>query len=280
MGFDISGNVRDGIFISSILGSGPARDSGLVHRGDRIKCLNISFEGITLQDARDILNCGAPYKLRLLLEKGNESARDSSNRKQRNNPLAIVTNSINSNSGINLTTRRTNRSKTMNILTSTENNNRYFDGQDSKQSGPFNATKSYIRKLSNLVSPLSQSVAHKSASALDDARRANGNEGDRQLTMQNPNLTSYSESQLKTTCSVEHRDRSGQQNSLAAKRHLSSGDRDGQVAGAMLDLTNVGISRTQLNSGSSERETIAMKECQNVFKSDVNTSGHMNDASG
>lgn len=48
---------------------GPARESGCIQPGDRIKCLNISFENMTLQDACDILNCGSPYKMRLLLEK-------------------------------------------------------------------------------------------------------------------------------------------------------------------------------------------------------------------
>lgn len=37
--------------------------------GDKIKGLTISFDDIFLRDAIDILNCGAPYKLRLLLEK-------------------------------------------------------------------------------------------------------------------------------------------------------------------------------------------------------------------
>lgn len=52
-----------------MLARGPARESGCIEIGDRIKCLNISFENITLQDARDILNCGAPYQMRVLLEK-------------------------------------------------------------------------------------------------------------------------------------------------------------------------------------------------------------------
>lgn len=52
-----------------MLARGPAKESGCIEVGDRIKCLNISFDAITLQDAREILNCGAPYKMRLLLEK-------------------------------------------------------------------------------------------------------------------------------------------------------------------------------------------------------------------
>ena len=55
--------------MSSVFSRGPARESGCVNSGDRIKCLNISFDEITLEDAHNILNCGAPYKMRLLLEK-------------------------------------------------------------------------------------------------------------------------------------------------------------------------------------------------------------------
>lgn len=69
LGFDVCGNQVDGIFIKSVLARGPARESGCIQAGDRIKCLNISFENITLRDAIEILNCGAPYRLRLLLEK-------------------------------------------------------------------------------------------------------------------------------------------------------------------------------------------------------------------
>lgn len=69
LGFDVFGSPQTGIFIKSVLNRGPARESGCMEAGDRIKCLNISFENITLQDATDILNCAAPYKMRLLLEK-------------------------------------------------------------------------------------------------------------------------------------------------------------------------------------------------------------------
>lgn len=70
LGFDICGNPKEGIFIRNVLAHGPARESGCMQRGDIIKCLNISFDNMTLQDARDILNCASPYRLRLLLEKG------------------------------------------------------------------------------------------------------------------------------------------------------------------------------------------------------------------
>lgn len=65
---------------------GPARESGCIQPGDRIKCLNISFENITLQDACDILNCGSPYRMRLLLEK--RVAPTSSNTKSDQSKLA------------------------------------------------------------------------------------------------------------------------------------------------------------------------------------------------
>lgn len=55
--------------MKAVYANGPARESGCIQPGDRIKCLNISFDDVTLQDACDILNCGSPYKMRLLLEK-------------------------------------------------------------------------------------------------------------------------------------------------------------------------------------------------------------------
>uniref|UniRef100_A0A6G1S7T0 PDZ domain-containing protein n=1 Tax=Aceria tosichella TaxID=561515 RepID=A0A6G1S7T0_9ACAR len=69
LGFDVCGNQRDGIFIRSVSSHGPAKESGCMEPGDRIKCVNVSFENMTIQDACDILNAGAPYKLRLLIEK-------------------------------------------------------------------------------------------------------------------------------------------------------------------------------------------------------------------
>lgn len=74
LGFDICGSQRDGIFVRSVFSRGPARESGCIQPGDRIKCLNINLESVTLQDACDILNCASPYQMRLLVEKRPQAA--------------------------------------------------------------------------------------------------------------------------------------------------------------------------------------------------------------
>lgn len=67
-----------GIFVSKVLSRGPALESKLIREGDRLISLNVSFESMKLQDAIDILTCAAPYKLRLLLEKGAKLSSNSS----------------------------------------------------------------------------------------------------------------------------------------------------------------------------------------------------------
>lgn len=135
LGFDICGNQQEGVFIKSVFSRGPARESGCIKEGDRIKCLNISFDNITLQDACDILNCASPYKMRMLLEKG--VAPPKCNDKHTRSPaprtlhygsqLALVPGG--SGSSINL---------------SHQNQSGIATG------GPF---KTYIRRLANLVAP-------------------------------------------------------------------------------------------------------------------------------
>lgn len=145
LGFDICGNQHDGVFVKSVFSRGPARESGCIERGDRIKCLNISFDNITLQDACDILNCGSPYKMRLLLEK--RAAPPKLTDKLTKSPaprklyygsqLALVPDGSN---------------------TSSVNLSRYPNNQQlysSSAGGALSVTKSYFKRLANLVSPSS-----------------------------------------------------------------------------------------------------------------------------
>lgn len=89
LGFDVYGDQQEGIFIKSVQTRGPARESGCIQPGDRIKCLNISFENMTLQDACDILNCGSPYKMRLLLEKRFPAGATKPELKRARSPVAL-----------------------------------------------------------------------------------------------------------------------------------------------------------------------------------------------
>ncbi|KHN87615.1 Periaxin [Toxocara canis] len=68
LGFDIQQS--DGrIFIDNIKENGPADKSGNMFVGDRIKTLCVSFEGMLLEDAINILSYAAPYKMKLELER-------------------------------------------------------------------------------------------------------------------------------------------------------------------------------------------------------------------
>lgn len=113
-----------------MLARGPARESGCIEPGDRIKCLNISFDDVTLQDACDLLNCGSPYKMRMLLEK-------------RVLPPNLV--------------RKLDQSNQAHRRPGATSGAGPPDG--SLLAGPLNATRSYIRRLtSRLVGPPSQSA--------------------------------------------------------------------------------------------------------------------------
>lgn len=121
LGFDVWGNQRDGIFVKSVASRGPAKESGAIQSGDRIQCLNISFEDVTLQDARDLLNCGSPYKMRLLLEK-------------RALPASLIT-KINQSDSTNCSNNRRQKATKATRPMS-------FDGT-------LDATKSYLKKITD-----------------------------------------------------------------------------------------------------------------------------------
>lgn len=112
---------------------GPARESGCVHPGDRIKCLNISFDNITLQDACDILNCGSPYKLRLLLEKRALPAKLIAEKQRQIQPII----------------------RRFPLANNLIGCNQMIAEQQAKNesNSAFAATKSYLRRLASLIVP-------------------------------------------------------------------------------------------------------------------------------
>ncbi|XP_065312840.1 GRIP and coiled-coil domain-containing protein-like [Gordionus sp. m RMFG-2023] len=67
LGFNICGNVNDGIFIKDILNRGPAKEAGKLKTGDRILSLTISFNKMMYEDALTILSYGSPYEIVLEL---------------------------------------------------------------------------------------------------------------------------------------------------------------------------------------------------------------------
>ncbi|VDD95172.1 unnamed protein product [Enterobius vermicularis] len=68
MGFNIQ-DKNGNIYIGSVFPGSPAERAGNIFAGDKIKSLNISFEGMLLEDATAILGHASPYKVKLELER-------------------------------------------------------------------------------------------------------------------------------------------------------------------------------------------------------------------
>ncbi|XP_050300719.1 uncharacterized protein LOC126739197 [Anthonomus grandis grandis] len=63
LGFNICGNMKEGIYIRDILHRGPAYESGKLNPGDRINSVTISFEHMVYEDALNILSYASPYEV-------------------------------------------------------------------------------------------------------------------------------------------------------------------------------------------------------------------------
>lgn len=63
LGFNICGNMREGIYIKDVLQRGPAFDSGKLNSGDRINSVTINFEHMVYEDALAILSYASPYEV-------------------------------------------------------------------------------------------------------------------------------------------------------------------------------------------------------------------------
>ncbi|KAK8378093.1 hypothetical protein O3P69_018806 [Scylla paramamosain] len=69
LGFNIYGNMRDGVFVKDVLHRGPASEGGAIAPGDRVLGLAVSTEHMVHEDALTILSYASPYPVLLLLEK-------------------------------------------------------------------------------------------------------------------------------------------------------------------------------------------------------------------
>lgn len=69
LGFNISGSMRDGIFVSEVHNRGPAVESGVLKVGDRILNVTISFENMVFEDALTILSYASPYPVNICVQK-------------------------------------------------------------------------------------------------------------------------------------------------------------------------------------------------------------------
>lgn len=68
LGFNICGNMRDGIFVKDVLHRGPAFESGCINSGDRIDSVCISFRNMVFEDALTILSYASPYEVQVQVE--------------------------------------------------------------------------------------------------------------------------------------------------------------------------------------------------------------------
>lgn len=75
LGFNICGNMRDGIFVKDVLHHGPASESGKIRAGDRILSVTVSFNNMVYEDALTILSYASPYNVHLELAKATEKSR-------------------------------------------------------------------------------------------------------------------------------------------------------------------------------------------------------------
>ncbi|KAB0792436.1 hypothetical protein PPYR_14395 [Photinus pyralis] len=87
LGFNIHGNMRDGIFIRDILHRGPALESGKLNPGDRIKSVTINFDHIVYEDALTILSYASPYEVIIKAQKGRTSNVQASSKLPLGHPL-------------------------------------------------------------------------------------------------------------------------------------------------------------------------------------------------
>lgn len=55
LGFNISGDMRNGIFIKDVLTRGPANESKKIKSGDKLSSITISMNNMVYEDALTIL---------------------------------------------------------------------------------------------------------------------------------------------------------------------------------------------------------------------------------
>lgn len=88
LGFNVCGNMREGIFIKDLLHRGPASESGRIYPGDRIASVKISFRNMVYEDALTILSYASPYDVELEVESGGSGSKPTTLLKRSVGPSA------------------------------------------------------------------------------------------------------------------------------------------------------------------------------------------------
>lgn len=87
LGFNICGNIKDGIYIKDILHRGPAFESGKLNPGDKITSVTVSFEHMVCEDALTILSYASPYEVIIEARSGKIIYSDNSQGRQPGHPV-------------------------------------------------------------------------------------------------------------------------------------------------------------------------------------------------
>ncbi|XP_065199725.1 nucleolar protein dao-5-like [Planococcus citri] len=84
LGFDICGNMRDGIYVKDLLHRGPASETGMIKQGDRISAIRINFSHMVYEDAKAILSYASPYEVEIEVEDSSMTANADAKRSSPN----------------------------------------------------------------------------------------------------------------------------------------------------------------------------------------------------
>ncbi|XP_046444646.1 neuroblast differentiation-associated protein AHNAK-like isoform X2 [Daphnia pulex] len=95
LGLNVTGNMRDGIFIKDISNRGPAFESGKIAPGDRILNVTISFRNVVFEDAMTILSYASPYDVTLELEKGLRNNSSTLKKRKASSTVSLASSSAN-----------------------------------------------------------------------------------------------------------------------------------------------------------------------------------------
>ncbi|EFX68559.1 hypothetical protein DAPPUDRAFT_329979 [Daphnia pulex] len=95
LGLNVTGNMRDGIFIKDISNRGPAFESGKIAPGDRILNVTISFRNVVFEDAMTILSYASPYDVTLELEKGLRNNSNTLKKRKASSTVSLASSSAN-----------------------------------------------------------------------------------------------------------------------------------------------------------------------------------------
>ncbi|XP_045462060.1 uncharacterized protein LOC123672114 [Harmonia axyridis] len=151
LGFNICGNMKEGIYVKDILHRGPASESGKLNTGDRIRSVTINFEHIVYEDALNILSFASPYEIKVEATGGKILFGSSSKSNHPSHPLYRSTSSIQLQEELNMSKKRSSIENSLDsnrlAFMKTSSNTTTLERKNSKS--PRSTTKIQIDKSQN-----------------------------------------------------------------------------------------------------------------------------------